>query len=93
MLTDEGPNAGRSALLLAQWSRGVAEMIGQLHKQGFEAALLQAVRRLVDFDFVMVFGYRGQEKPLALGDTHPKHRKVIVGDYLSGPYLLDPFFQ
>ena len=93
MLTDEGPNAGRSALLLAQWSRGVAEMIGQLHKQGFEAALLQAVRRLVDFDFVMVFGYRGQEKPLALGDTHPKHRKVIIGDYLSGPYLLDPFFQ
>jgi DNA-binding CsgD family transcriptional regulator len=86
--------AGRAELLLAQWSRGTAEIIAVLHKPGFEQAVLQAVRRLVDFCFVMTFAYAGPRRPMALGDTlTAQRRKLIVQDYLGGPYMLDPFVQ
>jgi DNA-binding CsgD family transcriptional regulator len=86
--------AGKAELLLAQWSRGVAEIMPVLRKPGFEAAVLQAVRRLVDFCFVMSFGYAGPDRPSALGDTlTAQRRKLIVQDYLGGPYMLDPFVQ
>jgi len=91
---DEAKPAGRAELLLAQWSRGTAEIMGVLRKPGFEPAVLQAVRRLVDFDFVMSFAYAGPRRPSALGDTlSPQRRKLIVQDYLAGPYVLDPFVQ
>ena len=86
--------AGRAELLLAQWSRGVAEIMPVLRKPGFEIAVLQAVRRLVDFCFVMSFAYVGHDRPTALGDTlTAQRRKLIVQDYLAGPYMLDPFVQ
>lgn len=94
MATDKTPPASRSALLLSQWSKGVAALIQSPRRADFSAALLQAVRRLVDFDFIMTFAYRGGGRPLALGDTLDSgQRKIIVQDYLNGPYMLDPFFQ
>lgn len=89
-----GAPTGRAELLLAQWSRGVAEIMPVLRKPGFENAVLQAVRRLVDFCFVMSFAYAGHDRPTALGDTlGAQRRKLVVQDYLAGPYLLDPFVQ
>lgn len=88
------PPVSRTALMLAQWSRGVGEITAALQGPDFDAAVLQAVRRLVDIDFVMAFAYRGSARPVALGDTlDSARRRVIVSDYLSGPYMLDPFFQ
>ena len=84
----------RSNLLLAQWSRSVGELVAACDGQGFEEALCRALRRLVEFDFVMVFGYRGGERPVALGDTlTPELRRILIEDYLNGPFVLDPFFQ
>jgi DNA-binding CsgD family transcriptional regulator len=81
-------------LLLEQWSKGLAELTDCLGQPRFAASLLEAVRRLVDFDFVMVFAYRGAETPLALGDTLDAARhRVIAKDYAAGPFLLDPFYQ
>lgn len=84
----------RSHLLVAQWSRSIGELVRACGETGFEAALCQALRRLVEFDFVMAFAYRGAERPLALGDTlDAKLRRILIEDYLNGPYMLDPFFQ
>jgi DNA-binding CsgD family transcriptional regulator len=48
----------------------------------------------VDFDFVMSFEYAGPGRPTALGDTMaPARRKIVMQDYLAGPYMLDPFVQ
>jgi DNA-binding CsgD family transcriptional regulator len=91
-LARTGPT--RSELLLTQWSRGIAEILEAVQTPDFENILLQAVNRLVAVDFIMVFAYRGSERPLALGDTlNTTRRRVIVTDYLNGPYMLDPFFQ
>jgi DNA-binding CsgD family transcriptional regulator len=84
----------RSPLLLGQWSRSMGELIEAGGRAGFDQVLWRGVRRLVDFDFVMTFAYRDHERPLALGDTlDAARRRIIVADYLNGPYLLDPFFQ
>lgn len=84
----------RSNLLIAQWSRSVGELVACCETAGFEAALCKAMARLVAFDFVMIFAYDSDGRPAALGDTlDPELRRVIIDDYLKGPYVLDPFFQ
>jgi DNA-binding CsgD family transcriptional regulator len=94
MRAAKSTKTSRSHLLLGQWSRSMGELIEARGRAGFDQVLWQAVRRLVDFDFVMTFAYRDHERPLALGDTlDAARRRVIVADYLNGPYLLDPFFQ
>ena len=81
-------------LLLEQWSKGLAELGGALGQPQFAGVLLDAVRRLVDFDFVMAFAYRGKGQPVILGDTLDRARhRVIATDYAAGPFLLDPFYQ
>lgn len=80
--------------LLEQWSRAMAEIAAAQRGPGFVPALLASVKRLVDFDFVMVFAYSGTARPLTLADTldEPRHR-IIAEDYADGPFLLDPFFR
>jgi DNA-binding CsgD family transcriptional regulator len=93
-LTVKPRAASRDAVLLGQWSKGLAEMGEALGKESFPAVLLQAVRRLVDVDFVMTFAYRSGSRPIAIGDTlQAKPRQIIIQRYLDGPYMLDPFFQ
>ena len=81
-------------LLLEQWSKGIASLAGAVGTPDFSVTLLDAVRRIVDFDFIMAFAYRGRERPLLLADTLDAARhKVIAVDYAAGPFLLDPFYQ
>lgn len=46
---------------------------------------------LVRFDYVVVFAYRGKERPIDLYSTFdPQENVVFVTLYQVGPYLLDP---
>lgn len=81
-------------LLLEQWSKGIAGLAGSAGTPDFAATMLEAVRRIVDFDFIMAFAYRGRDAPLMLADTLNETRhQVIAVDYAAGPFLLDPFYQ
>ncbi|HWH60795.1 MAG TPA: LuxR C-terminal-related transcriptional regulator [Terriglobales bacterium] len=85
----------RSGFLLEQWSRGVGEIIAALENPRFDHALYKAISRLVGIDFILAFAYRGRARPMTLGHTiqEDQHHRVLVADYTSGPYLLDPFFH
>jgi DNA-binding CsgD family transcriptional regulator len=84
----------RRHLQLDSFSRSAAGLTQALESDAFVPALLRAVQRLVHADFVMVFGYRGSDHPVMLGDTLERERhSVIAEDYINGPYLLDPFYQ
>lgn len=84
----------RSSQLLEQWNRGLADMLAELDRESFAPTLLRSVQRLIDFDFLMVFAYRGTGRPLALGDTMPAaQRQVVINAYCTAPYVLDPFFR
>lgn len=84
----------RSTQVLEQWNRGLADLLDVLSTNEFGPVLLRSVRRLIDFDFLMVFGYQGDNRPLALGDTLPEaSRGVVIRAYCTAPYVLDPFYQ
>ena len=85
---------GRSVFLLEQWSRGVGEIVAALESPQFDRAVFKAISRLVQIDFTVAFAYRGRVRPLILGCTvEEMYRRVMLDDYVNGPYLLDPFFH
>ncbi|MDM9626115.1 LuxR C-terminal-related transcriptional regulator [Rhizobium sp. S152] len=54
----------------------------------------QMMASLVRFDYVVVFAYRGNERPIDLYSTFDKKEHIIfVTLYQAGPYLLDPFYH
>jgi DNA-binding CsgD family transcriptional regulator len=60
----------------------------------FGTGLRRVLATLVAFDHVVVFGYRGDLRPMDLFDTFDADQRVIfVEKYQKGPYLLDPFFR
>lgn len=49
---------------------------------------------LVRFDHVVVFAYRGKERPIDLYKTFDEQENIVyVTLYQAGPYLLDPFYH
>jgi DNA-binding CsgD family transcriptional regulator len=85
----------RASFLLEQWSRGVGEIVAALESPEFDHVLYKAISRLVGIDFILAFAYRGRARPMTLGYTiqEEQHHRVLLADYTSGPYLLDPFFH
>lgn len=60
----------------------------------FGETFRQMMASLVRFDYVVVFAYRGKERPLDLYSTFdPKEHIIFVTLYQAGPYLLDPFYH
>lgn len=57
-------------------------------------AFADAMAALAHFDFVVVFAYREQERPIDLYSTFgPADYNIFVTMYQAGPYLLDPFYR
>jgi DNA-binding CsgD family transcriptional regulator len=53
-----------------------------------------AMSALARFDFVVVFAYRGEDRPIDLHSTfEPADYRIFVTLYQAGPYLLDPFYR
>ncbi len=76
------------------WNAALSETILKVGGDGFEQALVETLQCLVSFDFVVMFGYRGDEPPIVLHDSFSSRtRDIHVTKYVEGPYLLDPFFQ
>jgi DNA-binding CsgD family transcriptional regulator len=60
----------------------------------FGALFGQTMRALVKFDYIVVFAYRGNERPIDLYSTFdPAEHVIFVSMYQAGPYLLDPFYH
>lgn len=65
-----------------------------LPDQAVGDAFGDAMAALSHFDFIVVFAYRGQERPIDLYSTFgPADYNIFVTLYQAGPYLLDPFYH
>jgi len=71
----------------------IGSMITDLGAPGFPRTLAAVLRATAPYDYTVIFGYRGDARPLDLFDDFPTaKRAVFVTDYQAGPYLLDPFY-
>ncbi|HWA44296.1 MAG TPA: helix-turn-helix transcriptional regulator [Hypericibacter adhaerens] len=76
------------------WHRNIAAALTAMETPDFAPALVRALAGVAEFDFSVIFGYRGEARPIDLFDNFPAHRRdVFVTDYQAGPYLLDPFYH
>lgn len=75
------------------WNNQAALCLEALGSPAFAGTLADGLRSVVPYEFTVIFGYVGRERPLALFDDFtPARRKLHVDEYLEGPYLIDPFF-
>lgn len=75
------------------WNRPAALCLDALGTPAFAGILAEGLRGAMPYEFTVIFGYIGKERPLALFDDFtPARQKLHVDDYLEGPYLIDPFF-
>ena len=75
------------------WNRQTALCLDELGNSAFAATLAGSIRSVVPYEFTVIFGYIGKERPLALFDDFtPERKRLHVDEYLEGPYLIDPFF-
>ena len=75
------------------WNAQVARIIDNLDSDLMPQMMADALKTVVECDYMVVFGYVGSARPLALYDDFSPSRRVMhVDEYQEGPYLLDPFF-
>jgi len=78
---------------LSSLAEPCGRLIGALGHSHMPDTLAALLRHVAATDFIVIFGYRGFSRPLALFDDFPPDRNDLhVADYIEGPYLLDPFF-
>lgn len=93
-MTESAQKTTTDARVDPKWEELLSQCIDSIGDEGFHDSLISALRKLVDIDYSVVFGYYNEEIPLCLAHTYSAKQKVIfVDDYIKGPYLLDPFFK
>lgn len=71
-----------------------ATLIRALHSTAFPDALSEFLKAVVPFDHLVVFRYFQEKAPEVLSHNFDIRFSVSsLNTYLSGPYLLDPFFE
>ncbi|MFC7368699.1 MULTISPECIES: helix-turn-helix transcriptional regulator [Vreelandella] len=81
-------NAGSAA-----WHRHLASLVHSAGQRDFPARLEQVLRAVTGFDTILINTYKGRNRPLLIHDDYPaENRQQAIDRYLSGAYLLDPFF-
>ena len=78
----------------AAWISLLSECIDSIGTEAFTGSLVNALKSITDFDYLVSFAYHENEMPVCLHHTFSAAKRVVfVDDYLKGPYLLDPFFK
>jgi DNA-binding CsgD family transcriptional regulator len=71
----------------------IASVIEAEGSPAFPSSLAALLRSVAAYDYTVIFGYRGPQRPVDLFDDFPAAKQAIfVTDYQAGPYLLDPFY-
>ncbi len=75
-------------------AEATAALIRAIHSADFPDALARFLKTAAQFDYLIVFQYFRDKAPMVLShDFDTQTSKDSLNTYLSGPYLLDPFFE
>lgn len=69
-----------------------ARTIAALRTPQFTAQLVSLLSQLIDFDCVVILGYRQGKHPIYLHDSIQRHRELLFQRYLTDSFLQDPFY-
>ena len=75
------------------WGVASAAIVAQLGQPQLPELLVQAAALLVEFEFSVVFVYRGKAKPVHIYDSLPAHvSRAGPLNYTQSTYVLNPFY-
>ncbi|HEX7072445.1 MAG TPA: helix-turn-helix transcriptional regulator [Hyphomicrobiaceae bacterium] len=75
----------------AKWNGGIAKL---LESESNGVSLLeQAIHDVIDFDILMIFKYTANHAECLHHNIADARSKIVIDDYLKGPFVLDPFYS
>ncbi len=76
------------------WNRAISAIMANLHDESLPAHLLEALRTIVPIDIIIIeILCRNNKTVIHYDNVEQERHKIIIEDYLNGPYLLNPFYQ
>lgn len=78
---------------MADWHKDLALLIESLRLNTFPERLCEVLGKIVNFQNFIFMAYKKGHTPIYLYDNcSNEHRSIVLDKYLSGMYVLDPFY-
>lgn len=85
---------GRKSAVPAAWAAASAEIVDRFDDPILPGLLARALSTLIDFEYSVVFIYRGKANPIHIHDTFPSPQaRAGVINYVKNTYLLNPLYN
>src|SRR5579871_4816583 len=86
--------AGRRSAVPAAWVAASAEIVERVDDPILPELLARALVTLVDFEYSVVFIYRGRTNPIHIHDTFPyPEARAGIQNYVKSTYVLNPLYN
>lgn len=85
---------GRKPAVPAAWAAASAEIVDHFDDPTLPYLLTRALRTLIDFEYSVVFIYRGTANPIHIYDTFPNPQaRTGLLNYVKNTYVLNPLYN
>ena len=85
---------GRKSAVPAAWAAASAEIVDRFDDPTLPGLLSSALSTLIDFEYSVVFIYRGKANPIHIHDTFPNPQaRAGVLNYVKNTYVLNPLYN
>ena len=89
-----GAAASRRPAVPAEWAVASAEIVDHIDDPILPEVLGRALRTLIEFEFSVVFVYRGRASPIHIHDTFPSpEARAGIVNYVKSTYVLNPLYN
>ncbi len=86
--------AGRRSAVPAAWVAASADIVDHVDDPNLPQILARALITLVDFEYSVVFIYRGRANPIHIHDTFPyPEARAGIQNYVKSTYVLNPLYN
>ena len=88
------PTSTRKSAVPAAWAAASAEIVERFDDPILPDLLARALSTLIEFEYSVVFIYRGRAKPIHIHDTFPNPQaRAGVLNYVKNTYVLNPLYN
>ena len=85
---------GRKSAVPAAWAAASAEIVDHFDDPALPNLLARALSTLIDFEYSVVFIYRGRANPIHIHDTFPTPQaRAGLINYVKNTYVLNPLYN